>query len=260
MKKKQNQHTKILIESLITNKERIEPSIYSSLQNRSHYNANNSVYPEMVGRGNYLESVSIDNFTNSLNKMKRIHGIGDINPQKYFEIKKNISKLLMDIKSIETEKKDVLAKLAESIIRDQYDIPFEIRFSINGQEVDEFDGTNVLDSFKNNYQDFQFDDYTGIKNANRSIDRQRMNYCLICGGANHAMSLYKNKEDEIKNLLNQNEELKFKIESVYKIKTKALKDKLKEKIELINKREKEFQELNEEKEKEKGSRKIKERR
>jgi predicted small metal-binding protein len=189
--------SKLVIESFLNHKEKIEPTLYSSLENKSHYNANNSVYPEMVGRGNYLAKISNDNFVNTLSKMKRVHGIDDINPQQYFEIKKNVSKLLKEIISIESQNMDALAELAESIIREQYDVPSEIKFSINGEEVDEFDGTNILETFKETYPDFQFDDYTGIQGVNQTIDRQRMNYCLICGGAHNAMNMYKIREDEL---------------------------------------------------------------
>lgn len=191
---------KILIETFLNHKEKIDPNLYSSLENRSHYNANSSIYPNMVGRGNYLKKISDDNFYGSLNKMKRIHGVDDINPQKYFELKKNISKLLKDIETIESGKMKQLSDLAESIVRAEYDVPNNIKFSINEGELDEFDGTNVLENFEKSFKNFSFDDYTGIQSANQTIDRQRMNYCLICGGANNSMNLYKSREDELDNI------------------------------------------------------------
>lgn len=189
--------SKILIESAFNHKEKIDPSVYTSLENRSHYNANNSIYPQTVGRGNYLSTVSQKNFHNALNKLKRVYAVDDINPQKYFEIKKGVGQLLRDINNLESSNLQPLMELAEKTIRDFYDIPQEIKFSINGDEIDEFDGTNMLEQFQETYQDFKFDDYTGIEVANNTIDRQRLNYSLICGGAHNAMNLYKSIEDEL---------------------------------------------------------------
>ena len=60
---------------------------------------------------------------------------------------------------------------------------------------------------------------------------------------------YFKKEEELKIIMDSNEALKSKIENVYKIKIKALKFKLKEKLHLINLKDKEFKEFVEEKEK-----------
>ena len=187
---------KLLIENTFSHKESIEPSLFSSIQNKVHYNANNSIYPELVGRNNYLEQHSTNYFTNALNKIKRVSGIDNIEPKKYFELKKATSKLLRDMYNIEEKHFEKLSSLAENLIRSEFDVPNNIRFSINGDEVDEFDGTNVLEIEKNG-DDILFDDYSGIQGANKTIDRQRMNYCLICGGSNYAMGLYNTIEQEL---------------------------------------------------------------
>jgi len=60
---------------------------------------------------------------------------------------------------------------------------------------------------------------------------------------------YTKIEEELKLVMDLNEDLKSKIENVYKIKIKALKFKLKEKVQLINIKDKEFKEFVDEKEK-----------
>lgn len=200
--------SKILVENSLRHKEVIEPSLNNALLNRTHYNAKSSIYPELIGKGNYLADISQKHFISKVNKLKRLFDTEDINPKEYFKIKRDISNLMKKTHDIESEFLDELADLAEKIIRETFDIPSDIKFSINGDEVEDFDGENILEKFKDTYNDFSFDDYSGIKSANSVVDRQRMNYCLICGGANKSMELYKSYEDEL-------DEIDYRLHGLY---------------------------------------------
>lgn len=190
---------KLLIENALIHKEAIEPSLRSSIVNRDHYNAKNSLYPETIGRGNYLQEITDANFNGVLNRMKRSHDVSDINPNKYFEIKKSVGNLLLDIAKYEEPKKAQLNSLAETIIRDYFSVPNNIQFEFDTTEDDLTSptGQNVIESFKDGYEDFKFEDYSGVEQANQKVDRARMNYCLICGGSNQAMKQYKSYEDAL---------------------------------------------------------------
>jgi len=172
----------LLIENALSPKEKIASSIITALINRSYYNSN---------------EMSSSLFNGILSKMKRIHGVSDITPKKYFEIKRNVGELLNEIRELEKPYISELNELAEVIIRNYYNVPKSIKFDFNSEDNDYLNskGINIIDEYKDKYEDLKFDDYTGINAANSKIDRDRMNYSLICGGANQGMGLYKKYAD-----------------------------------------------------------------
>lgn len=199
-----------LVENAIIHKEVIEPNLKSAISNKNHYNAKNSIYPEPIGRGNFIDEACDAQFKKVLNKMKRVHSVSDINPQEFFKIKRDIQKILKDIKHIESSLQKQLNPLAETIIGNYYKVPKSIYFEFDTDE-DDFTseiGKDILSSFKNSAENVKFDDYDGVENANKDIDRQRLNYCLICGGANDTMSLFKGYEDGL-------DEIHYKLYDLY---------------------------------------------
>lgn len=188
----------LLIENALVHKESIAPTLSGVIDQKSHYNAKNSMYPDTIGRGNFMQEISTENFTRVLNRMKRSHDVADINPKTFFKVKNGMASLLTDMKTFEESKKPNLNTLAETIVRKYFSVPTTIQFEFD--DTDDFSssvGNNVIETYKDSYEDYKFEDYTGVESANQNIDRARMNYSLICGGATAAMGLYKNYEEAL---------------------------------------------------------------
>jgi hypothetical protein len=188
---------KILLENALVHKEKIEPNILNAITNKSHYLADNSAYPQMIGRGNFLLDSSNKHFNKCLGKIKRSHNATDITPEKYFELKKTIGTVLYNITKIEEEHKTELNQLAETIIRNYFNVPNDIQFELSDDGFNVELGDEVLKGLETPQQQVQFDDHSYIENANNQIDRSRTNYALICGGSNQAMELFKSYENAL---------------------------------------------------------------
>lgn len=197
MMKNKEQISKVLVENAITHKETIEPKLFNDLNNKAHYNSKNFTYPDTVGRGNYLLDIAQRNFKNILNKTKVAFNVNDINPQKFFSLQGEVKSIINKISNIEKNYSEQLNTLAENIVREEFNVPNSIVFTVNGEEVDGIDGDNVLDNFCEEQMQIKFDSYNNIENQNLTIDRKRMNYCLTCGCAHNTMKLYKSKEEEL---------------------------------------------------------------
>lgn len=182
----------LIIENIITHKEKIAPSISDAIINRKHYNANNIIYPDTVGRGNFLLDESLKNFKGVLNRIKRVYNITSIEPKKYFEIKNSIGGLLKEIAYYEKPIISKLDSLADYIIRDYYNLPNDITFEFKDSSEDFLDdyNDNIIDGYKEDFEELKFDDYSSIDTHNKNIDRYRINFSLICGASNHTMGLY----------------------------------------------------------------------
>lgn len=132
-----------------------------------------------------------------INRLKRTYGLDDVNPQQYFQLKAGINDIWGQVNTLEKPHQEKLFSLAEKIIREMFNVPDSLQLQINPDEFGMVGGTNVLDEYKQSFNEYYFEDYSGMQQANESIDRSRMNYCMVCGGAGDAMKAYRNWENEL---------------------------------------------------------------
>lgn len=193
----------------LNHKEVIEPSIKDAIIKKNHYNADNSIFPETIGRGNFMLDVSNQHFHRLLGKIKRNFDTEDINPKKYFEIKTSISTILKNVRILEQKHEKQLNELAINIITNYFNIPNNINFVFeNSLDNLDFSYDDLINSYANEVNQIQSNNYQDITKANEKIDRNRFNYCFICGGANTSMEIYKNYSDIL-------DSIDYRLQSLY---------------------------------------------
>lgn len=172
---------KLILENYLAHKEQIAPSIIDSLRLKNHYCANNHFYPETLSKSAYLPTLLNDKFKQILPKFKRAWDIYDVTPENYFKIKKEIPTLYNSILKEEESQKENLFKLAENCVQKCIGLPDGlIKFQVGGYDLDEIDGTDLLDNIP---QNTHFSNYGELQNVNKELDREKLAYNKVCGGA-----------------------------------------------------------------------------
>ena len=99
--------------------ERMNPSIEDSLRQGKHTFGKNKGLPMTGTDQNYSEKLASARFKDIINKVKRYHGIDQINPQMMMEM----MRIMQEVAQIETQHKDELEQLAIDIVSEEFDIP-----------------------------------------------------------------------------------------------------------------------------------------
>ena len=99
--------------------ERMNPSIEDSLRQGKHTFGKNKGLPATGTNQNYSEKLASIRFKDIINKVKRYHGVENINPQMMMEM----MRIMQEVSQIETQHKDALEQLAVDIVSDEFDIP-----------------------------------------------------------------------------------------------------------------------------------------
>ena len=99
--------------------ERMNPSIEDSLRQGKHTFGKNKGLPMTGTDQNYSEKLASARFKDIINKVKRYHGIDQINPQMMMEM----MRIMQEVAQIETQHKDELEQLAKDIVSEEFDIP-----------------------------------------------------------------------------------------------------------------------------------------
>jgi len=99
--------------------ERMNPSIEDSLRQGKHTFGKNKGLPMTGTDQNYSEKLASARFKDIINKVKRYHGIENINPQMMMEM----MRIMQEVSQIESQHKDALEQLAVDIVSEEFDIP-----------------------------------------------------------------------------------------------------------------------------------------
>ena len=99
--------------------ERMNPSIEDSLRQGKHTFGKNKGLPMTGTDQNYSEKLASARFKDIINKVKRYHGIENINPQMMMEM----MRIMKEVSQIEAQHKDELEQLAVDIVSEEFDIP-----------------------------------------------------------------------------------------------------------------------------------------
>ena len=99
--------------------ERMNPSIADSLRQGKHTFGGSKGLPPTGTNQNYSEKLASARFKDIITKVKRYHGVENINPQMMMEM----MRIMQEVSQIETQHKDALEQLAVDIVSDEFDIP-----------------------------------------------------------------------------------------------------------------------------------------
>jgi len=99
--------------------ERMNPSIADSLRQGKHTFGGSKGLPPTGTNQNYSEKLASARFKDIITKVKRYHGVENINPQMMMEM----MRIMQEVSQIETQHKDALEQLAVDIVSEEFDIP-----------------------------------------------------------------------------------------------------------------------------------------
>ena len=99
--------------------ERMNPNLEDKLRSGEHTFGRNKGLPATGTNQNFSEKIASSRFKDIINKVKRYHGIQQINPQMMMEM----MRIMQEVAQIETQHKDALERLAVEIVSEEFDIP-----------------------------------------------------------------------------------------------------------------------------------------
>jgi len=99
--------------------ERMNPDIEGKLRSGEHIFGKSKSVPSGSENQNYSEKLATKRFKEIINKVKRYHGVQNINPSMMSEM----FSIMQEVGQIETNHKDALEKLAVDIVSEEFDIP-----------------------------------------------------------------------------------------------------------------------------------------
>ena len=99
--------------------ERMNPDIEGKLRSGEHIYGKSKSVPSGSENQNYSEKLASKRFKEIINKVKRYHGVQNINPSMMSEM----FSIMQEVGQIETNHKDALEKLAVDIVSEEFDIP-----------------------------------------------------------------------------------------------------------------------------------------
>jgi len=185
-------------------KEKINPSIFQQIQQKSHYLASNSIIPSLLNR-DFIEYHSEKSFLASLLFFKRAFNVEDINPNIYNSINDQYKAIIEEIEQHERTLLPKLEKIAEEIVKDYFGLEDDILFEIKIED----NNLNDLYSDPTNEEDEEFANYLEIVKKSKQIDRNRFNYAFIVGAANDCTN-------NIYNYIHYIDELNPKLSEAYR--------------------------------------------
>ena len=180
--------------------ERMNPDIEGKLRSGEHIFGKSKSVPSGSESQNYSEKLASKRFKEIINKVKRYHGIQNINPQMMAEM----FSIMQEVGQIETNHKDALEKLAVDIVSEEFDIPdqmLEATLSPPGTDLDFGDDEEEDDDF-----DSEFDVPKQPKSAERmeelemEVDKRRILNALMQGASKKGHYIFHMVADELDTL------------------------------------------------------------
>jgi hypothetical protein len=178
--------------------ERMNPSIEKKLRSGEHIFGKSKSVPAGSENQNYSEKLASKRFKEIINKVKRYHGVENINPMMMAEM----MQIMEEVGQIETNHKEALEQLAVDIVSEEFDIPdqmLEATLSPPGTDLgfdDEEDGDDEED-------DDEFEIPKQPKSAERmeelelEVDKRRVINALMQGASKKGHYIFHMVADEL---------------------------------------------------------------
>jgi hypothetical protein len=181
--------------------ERMNPGIERSLRSGEHIFGKSKSVPSGSETQNYSEKLASKRFKEIINKVKRYHGVQNINPQMMAEM----MQIMQEVGQIETNHKDELEKLAVDIVSEEFDIPDQMLEATLTPPGTELNIDPDEDEDEDDY-DSDFDTPKQPKSAERmeelelEVDKRRVLNALMQGAAKKGHYIFHMVADELDDL------------------------------------------------------------
>ena len=170
--------------------EYMAPSLIEALDNQTHSLGRNTIFPEI---DNFDKNLVLKRFKDVCRNYKRAHGTASINPQLLLG---ESLKDLAEVNELEKPHRGDLEKLAEAMIRDEYDMDPDV-VEINCKLVDKVLLLGTKKMPKPVEEALEFMDLDEMKSAKSEINKRRFVNAMIQGAAKKSTYLFNMVGDEL---------------------------------------------------------------
>lgn len=198
--KKYNKLTNMLFEGVKydpNHPERMNPDLEKKLKDKTHPYKDHPAFPGGDDEGHFGEKIASSRFNELVKKIKRYHGTDKIDHKTLMKF----MGLITEIRNIEQAHKTELEELAKKIVREYFDIPeneVDMEFTLIGDLVQT---KGMKDSpTEKTPEDFGFEDYGEIEQANSEVQKRRFINALIQGSAKKGTYMFHLVENELDNI------------------------------------------------------------
>jgi hypothetical protein len=178
--------------------ERMNPGLERSLRSGEHVFGKSKSIPVGSESQNYSEKLASKRFKEIINKVKRYHGIQNINPN----MMREMFQIMGEVSQIESRHKETLEQLAIDIVSEEFDIPdqmLEATLSPPGSDL----GFNDDDEEEEEDYDSDFETPKAPKSAERmeelemEVDKRRIINALMQGASKKGHYIFHMVADEL---------------------------------------------------------------
>ena len=180
--------------------ERMNPGLEKRLRSGEHIFGKSKSIPVGSEAQNYSEKLASKRFKEIINKVKRYHGVQNINPM----MMRQMFQIMGEVSQIESRHKEALEQLAIDIVSEEFDIPdqmLEATLSPPGTDL----GFNDQDEEEEDEQDYgsEFETPKAPKSAERmeelemEVDKRRVINALMQGASKKGHYIFHMVADEL---------------------------------------------------------------
>jgi hypothetical protein len=193
--KKIARNKKILVESVVYPeklKERMHPTIETELVERKHSLGKHEIFPE-DDESTFEEKIIGERFNEVVKQYKRAYDTDIIDNNKVIS---EMEPLLHETIKLESSHKKELEKLAEKMIREEFDMD-ETIVEIHAELTENITLKGRKKNSKPTIVEIDFEHYDEIKQAKNEVYKRRFLNTLIEGAAKKCNHMYHNIDDEL---------------------------------------------------------------
>ena len=175
--------------------ERMHPQLEQELAERKHSLGKHPAIPE-GDENNFEQKIMGKRFSEVVNRYKRAFDVEEIDNS---QLMLQMMPMVHETMALESKHKKDLEKLAEKMIRDEYDMPediVEIKAKLSPKIS--LEGTKKNPTPKSN--DFQFESHEDMVNAKDEVYKRRFLNAMIQGAAKKTNHMFHMVDDELTNM------------------------------------------------------------
>jgi uncharacterized protein YutD len=175
--------------------ERMHPQLEQELAERKHSLGKHPAIPE-GDENNFEQKIMGKRFSEVVNRYKRAFDVEDIDNS---QLMMQMMPMVHETMALETKHKKDLEKLAEKMIREEYDMPediVEIKAKLSPNIM--LEGTKKHPKPKSN--EYQFENHEDMVNAKGEVYKRRFLNAMIQGAAKKTNHMFHMVDDELTNM------------------------------------------------------------
>jgi len=175
--------------------ERMHPKLEDDLLKQKHSLGKHPIFPE-GHESSFEEQIMGERFQDVAKRYKRVNDIDSVDSK---EVMAEMMPLVYETMGLEAKHKKALEKLAEEMIREEYDMDKDV-VEIHAELVDNISLVGTKKNEKPIAVEMQFKNHDEVINANEEVYKRRFINAMIQGAAKKCNHMYHMVDDELTDL------------------------------------------------------------